>query len=171
MLKIFKVRCSFHNVITFLSHEIFKSKTLLLIIYSFHSRFLNLNKWWLYLAEWYAFIGRKAGLGVPGSPYAINFLPTAPESLGMKPMNVSIYSCGDTSLGCSCGDCPSSVACSNSDSPSPPKKGSCSVRIGSLNVRKFILDACGNCRFIIHSDVNNYNVMCFLLLMIAGKMH
>ncbi|KAL8514331.1 hypothetical protein ACS0TY_013446 [Phlomoides rotata] len=85
--------------------------------------------------EWYAFIGRRAGLGVPGSPYAINFLPVAPESTGMKPMNVSIYSCGDTSLGCSCGDCPLSGACSSSALPSPPEKGSCSVRIGSLNAK------------------------------------
>lgn len=158
-------------MITFLSHEIFNCNNLIIIFFPFHSPFLHLNKWCLYLAEWYAFIGRKAGLGVPGSPYAINFLPTAPESLGMKPMNVSTYSCGDTSLGCSCGDCPSSVACSNSDPPSPPKKGSCSVRIGSLNVRKFILDACGNRRFIIYSDVNHLNKMCFPLLMIAGKMH
>ncbi|KAG8377268.1 hypothetical protein BUALT_Bualt08G0010500 [Buddleja alternifolia] len=85
--------------------------------------------------EWYAFIGRRADLGVPGSPYAINFLPNAPEELGMRPMNVSTYSCGDTSLGCSCGDCPSSTACSNSALPSPPKKSSCSVRIGSLKAK------------------------------------
>ncbi|KAL0361852.1 UNVERIFIED_CONTAM: NPC intracellular cholesterol transporter 1 [Sesamum radiatum] len=85
--------------------------------------------------EWYAFIGRQAGLGVPGSPYAINFLPSAPESSGMIPMNVSTYSCGDTSLGCSCGDCPSSAVCSNSALPPPPKKGSCSVRIGSLKAK------------------------------------
>lgn len=87
------------------------------------------------MTEWYAFLGRRAGLGVPGSPYAINFLPAAPESVGMKPMNVSTYSCGDTSLGCSCGDCPSSAACSSSGLPTPLKKGSCSVRIGSINVR------------------------------------
>ncbi|KAK4390055.1 NPC intracellular cholesterol transporter 1, partial [Sesamum angolense] len=85
--------------------------------------------------EWYEFIGRRAGLGVPGSPYAINFLPSAPESSGMIPMNVSTYSCGDTSLGCSCGDCPSSAVCSNSALPPPPKKGSCSVRIGSLKAK------------------------------------
>ncbi|XP_051139854.1 uncharacterized protein LOC127257464 [Andrographis paniculata] len=82
--------------------------------------------------EWYAFIGKRAPLGVPGSPYSIDFLPAAPLSSGMKPMNVSTYSCGDTSLGCSCGDCPSSAACSNSDVAPPPKKDSCSVKIGSL---------------------------------------
>ncbi|CAI9753358.1 unnamed protein product [Fraxinus pennsylvanica] len=85
--------------------------------------------------EWYAFIGRKAPLGVPGSPYAINLSPSAPESSGMKPMNVSTYSCGDTSLGCSCGDCPSSPVCSNSASSSPHQEGSCSVRIGSLKAK------------------------------------
>ncbi|EYU30271.1 hypothetical protein MIMGU_mgv1a000352mg [Erythranthe guttata] len=85
--------------------------------------------------EWYAFIGRRAGLGVPGSPYSINFLSGVPESSGMKPMNVSTYSCGDTSLGCSCGDCPNSAVCSNSASPAPPKKSSCSVRIGSIKAK------------------------------------
>ncbi|KAL3830515.1 hypothetical protein ACJIZ3_019317 [Penstemon smallii] len=85
--------------------------------------------------EWYAFIGRKAPLGVPGSPYAINFLPSAPESSGMSPMNVSTFTCGDTSLGCSCGDCPLSGVCSSSALPSPPKKASCSVRIGSLKAK------------------------------------
>ncbi|XP_019244879.1 PREDICTED: Niemann-Pick C1 protein-like isoform X2 [Nicotiana attenuata] len=85
--------------------------------------------------EWYAFIGRRAAPGVPGSPYAINFKPTAPESSGMKPMNVSAYSCGDTSLGCSCGDCPSASACSSSDPPPAQREDSCSVRIGSLKVK------------------------------------
>ncbi|KAL7116492.1 hypothetical protein ACP275_03G008100 [Erythranthe tilingii] len=53
----------------------------------------------------------------------------------MKPMNVSTYSCGDTSLGCSCGDCPNSAVCSSSASPAPPKKSSCSVRIGSIKAK------------------------------------
>lgn len=90
----------------------------------------------LILAEWFAFIGRRAGPSVPGSPYAITFRPNVTESSGMKPMNVSTYSCGDISLGCSCGDCPSSAVCSNSASPTSPKEGSCSVRIGSLKVRE-----------------------------------
>ncbi|CAI9755796.1 unnamed protein product [Fraxinus pennsylvanica] len=84
--------------------------------------------------EWYAFIGTKAGLDVLGSPYSINFLPAANESSGMRPMNVSTYSCGDTSLGCSCGDCSSSPICSNS-APPPHQKHSCSVRIGSLKAK------------------------------------
>ncbi|CAH9050123.1 unnamed protein product, partial [Cuscuta europaea] len=85
--------------------------------------------------EWYAFIGRRAALGLPGSPYAINFTSTAPESSGMKAMNVSTYSCGDNSLGCSCGDCPSASACSSSAPPPAVKKESCSVRIGFLKAK------------------------------------
>lgn len=85
--------------------------------------------------EWFAFIGRKAALSVPGSPYAINFRSDADVSTGMKPMNVTTYSCGDTSLGCSCGDCPSSPVCSGSTLPPPHNKGSCSVRIGSFKAR------------------------------------
>ncbi|XP_038721590.1 NPC intracellular cholesterol transporter 1-like isoform X2 [Tripterygium wilfordii] len=87
--------------------------------------------------EWFAFIGQKAEPGFPGSPYAIKFRSSISESSAMEPMNTSIYSCGDTSLGCSCGDCPSSPACANSDPPSPPKKHSCSVRIGHLEVKCF----------------------------------
>ncbi|KAK9164931.1 hypothetical protein Scep_000122 [Stephania cephalantha] len=85
--------------------------------------------------EWFAFIGREAEPGVPGSPYAINFRSSMPESSGMKPMNVSAYSCGDTSLGCSCGDCPSSPTCSGSAPPSPHKKHSCTIKMGSLKVK------------------------------------
>ncbi|XP_075511720.1 uncharacterized protein LOC142547346 [Primulina tabacum] len=85
--------------------------------------------------EWYTFLGKKASPGAFGSPYAINFLSSPPESSMMKPMNVSAYSCGDTSLGCSCGDCPSSAVCLNYAPLSPPKKGSCSVRIGSLKAK------------------------------------
>ncbi|XVE56281.1 hypothetical protein DITRI_Ditri03aG0226000 [Diplodiscus trichospermus] len=86
--------------------------------------------------EWFAFIGRQAGPNLPGSPYAIQFQPTAPESSGMKPMNVSTYSCGDVSLGCSCGDCPSSPICANTAPPSSQKGTTCSVRLGSLKYFK-----------------------------------
>ncbi|KAE8057400.1 hypothetical protein FH972_014096 [Carpinus fangiana] len=85
--------------------------------------------------EWFAFIGRQAGLNVPGSPYAIKFHSDVTESSGMKPMNVSTYSCGDISLGCSCGDCPSSPVCSNTAPPASHKRGACSVRIGSLKAK------------------------------------
>lgn len=172
VLKLFEVRCScfclkwFRSIQSqkWMHSSIFPSYiwlTSLLFSFSFVSHFLHLRQsadQWLCMAEWYAFIGRRAGLGVPGSPYAINFLPTAPESSGMKPMNATTYSCGDTSLGCSCGDCPSSAVCSSSALPAPPKKGSCSVRIGSLNVRKFSLDAYGIQRFL-HCNVNHSNIM------------
>eukprot|EP00258_Populus_trichocarpa_P041151 XP_024457170.1 NPC intracellular cholesterol transporter 1 isoform X2 [Populus trichocarpa] len=85
--------------------------------------------------EWYAFIGRRAPLDVPGSPYAMTFKPTAPESSGIKPMNVSTYSCGDISLGCSCGDCPQSPVCANTAPPPHHEGGSCAVRIGSLKAK------------------------------------
>ncbi|KAF5943190.1 hypothetical protein HYC85_020832 [Camellia sinensis] len=89
----------------------------------------------IFYPQWFAFVGRKVGLTVPGSPYLIDFQPTAPESSGMRLMNVTTYSCGDTSLGCSCGDCPAAPVCSNSAPPSSVKKGSCSVRIGSLKAK------------------------------------
>ncbi|KAE9586676.1 putative protein patched/dispatched [Lupinus albus] len=85
--------------------------------------------------EWFAFIGRKAALNSLGSPYAITFRRNATMSSGMKPMNVSTYSCGDISLGCSCGDCPSSSVCSSSPSTTTHKKDSCSIKAGSLTVK------------------------------------
>ncbi|EFH67498.1 predicted protein [Arabidopsis lyrata subsp. lyrata] len=85
--------------------------------------------------EWFAFIGQKAGVNVPGSPYGIAFLPTPPVSSGMRPMNVSTYSCGDESLGCSCGDCPSAATCSSKAEVPTQKKHSCSIKIGSLEAK------------------------------------
>ncbi|XP_062086533.1 uncharacterized protein LOC133792637 isoform X2 [Humulus lupulus] len=85
--------------------------------------------------EWFAFIGQKAPLGFPGSPYLINFKSSITKPHGMEPMNVSVYSCADTSLGCSCGDCPLSPACSNLEPPSPSKEDTCSIKIGPLKVR------------------------------------
>ncbi|KAG7971471.1 hypothetical protein I3843_07G135700 [Carya illinoinensis] len=85
--------------------------------------------------EWFAFIGRQAGLTLPGSPYAIMFRPNPDESSGMKPMNVTSYSCGDISMRCSCGDCPSSPVCTNTSPSATHKSGSCSVRIGSLKAK------------------------------------
>ncbi|KAG5120468.1 hypothetical protein JHK84_038808 [Glycine max] len=84
--------------------------------------------------EWFAFLGQKVPPGFPGSPYSILFKTTILDSSPMKLMNASVYSCNDTSLGCSCGDCPSSPVCSGSE-PSPPRKDPCSIRIGSLKVR------------------------------------
>ncbi|XP_050366394.1 uncharacterized protein LOC126784899 isoform X2 [Argentina anserina] len=84
--------------------------------------------------EWFDFLGQKAPLGFPGSPYAIDFKLTVPKSSNMELMNVSVYSCADTSLGCSCGDCPSSPECSNSEPP-PHKKELCSINILSIEVK------------------------------------
>lgn len=89
----------------------------------------------LYLSEWFEFIGMKADLGFPGSPYSINFRTSRPGSSKMELMNVSAYSCGDTSLGCSCGDCPESPVCASVEPPVPHTHDSCSVKIRSLKVR------------------------------------
>ncbi|CAN1315555.1 NPC intracellular cholesterol transporter 1 [Linum perenne] len=85
--------------------------------------------------EWYTFIGKRASPKAPGSPYAIGFRSTAPSSSGMRPMNVSTFSCADTSLGCSCGDCPLSNGCTNAAPPPELEESSCSVRIGSLKAK------------------------------------
>ncbi|GAB2243546.1 hypothetical protein Droror1_Dr00023674 [Drosera rotundifolia] len=83
---------------------------------------------------WFAFLGKRAPPMVPGSPFAISFRGSVPESSGMIPMNDTTYSCGDVSLGCSCGDCPSSATCSGSVGP-PQKEGSCKIRIGALKAK------------------------------------
>ncbi|KMS99730.1 hypothetical protein BVRB_1g020980 [Beta vulgaris subsp. vulgaris] len=84
---------------------------------------------------WFAFIGRQVGLNVPGSPYAINFTSIVPEASGMSPMNISSYSCSDTSLSCSCGDCPLSPTCTSSAAPSISKSKTCSVKMGSVEAK------------------------------------
>ncbi|XP_031475621.1 uncharacterized protein LOC116247583 isoform X2 [Nymphaea colorata] len=85
--------------------------------------------------EWFTFLGRRAEPGSLGSPYSMRFQSMSSPASGMEPMNVSVYSCGDTSLGCSCGDCPSSPVCSQLEPPAPHEKGSCSVKIGTLKVK------------------------------------
>lgn len=85
--------------------------------------------------EWFAFIGKQAAVDAIGSPYAIDFRSNISDSSAMKPMNVTVHSCGDPSLGCSCGDCPSSSVCLESSSPAPQKKGSCRITMGSLEVK------------------------------------
>ncbi|KAG0501372.1 hypothetical protein HPP92_001444, partial [Vanilla planifolia] len=82
----------------------------------------------------FAFIGKRAAVNMPGSPYKITFRTDTSSSSGMKPMNITVFSCGDSLLGCSCGDCPSVSQCSNS-SLTVLEKGSCKVRIGSLRVK------------------------------------
>ncbi|XP_047170298.1 LOW QUALITY PROTEIN: NPC intracellular cholesterol transporter 1 [Vigna umbellata] len=84
--------------------------------------------------EWFEFLGQKVPPGFPGSPYSILFKTATLDPSPMKLMNASVYSCNDTSLGCSCGDCPSSSVCADPE-PSPPSKDPCAIRIGSLKVR------------------------------------
>ncbi|CAN6463965.1 unnamed protein product [Victoria cruziana] len=84
--------------------------------------------------DWFTFIGRRAEPGSAGSPYSMRFQSMASPESGVEPMNVSAFSCGDTSLGCSCGDCPSSPVCSQLEPPETHKKSSCTVQIGTLKV-------------------------------------
>lgn len=85
--------------------------------------------------EWLAFMGKQAGVGDVGSPYAIDFRSNISVLSGMKPMNVTVHACNDSLLGCSCGDCPSSAVCSESSQPAVKKKTSCSIKMGSLEVK------------------------------------
>jgi len=80
-------------------------------------------------------MGKQAALDEIGSPYAIDFRSNISDSSAMKAMNVTVHSCGDPSLGCSCGDCPSSSICLESASPASQKRGSCTITMGSLEVR------------------------------------
>ncbi|CAL9133900.1 unnamed protein product [Musa acuminata var. zebrina] len=85
--------------------------------------------------EWFAYLGHQANSNEPGSPYAITFRSKSNDSSGMMPMNVTAYSCVDSSLGCSCGDCPSSSVCFDSLPPAPHVKQFCSIKIVSLKVK------------------------------------
>uniref|UniRef100_A0A0E0H4E0 SSD domain-containing protein n=1 Tax=Oryza nivara TaxID=4536 RepID=A0A0E0H4E0_ORYNI len=85
--------------------------------------------------EWMAFIGRQADLNQIGSPYLITFPSDISGSTAVKPLNATIYSCGDPSLGCSCGDCPSSSVCTGSLLPQLNTETSCSVKMGSLKAK------------------------------------
>ncbi|KAG6508389.1 hypothetical protein ZIOFF_033763 [Zingiber officinale] len=87
------------------------------------------------LFEWFTFLGRQANLNEPGSPYPITFTSYISDLSGIKPMNATTYSCGDSSMGCSCGDCPSSAVCIDSLSPAPHVKQSCSIKLISLKVK------------------------------------
>ncbi|KAL6882622.1 hypothetical protein ACP4OV_011312 [Aristida adscensionis] len=85
--------------------------------------------------DWFAFIGRQAKPNEPGSPYSITFRSDFSDSSGVKPLNSTIYSCGDPSLGCSCGDCPSAAVCTGSMLPQLNTETSCSVKMGSLKAK------------------------------------
>lgn len=83
--------------------------------------------------EWFSFIGHRAEPGSIGSPYAIDFRLTTPDSSEVELMNVSSYTCSDALLGCSCGDCPSSSSCSRPEPP-PHTRDTCSIKLWSLQV-------------------------------------
>lgn len=110
---------------------------------------------------------------MPGSPYSISFKQNVPESSGMELMNVSVYSCGDSSLGCSCGDCPLSPVCSSSEPPSPKRRETCSVRIGFLKVRVDAIHI--NCSsfsssFTLQIYIVRISCVSILLLLFVGQM-
>lgn len=85
--------------------------------------------------EWFAFIGREAGSNEPGSPFAIRFTSTISESSSMKPLNVSVVPCWDSSLSCSCGDCPSASFCAEPQPSTPSDNDYCSMHVGFIQVR------------------------------------
>lgn len=85
--------------------------------------------------DWFNFIGRKAGLYEPGSPYSIQFRTDVPDSSHMEPLDAPVTPCSDSTLSCSCGDCPSATMCSE---PLPPPQNvseRCSFHVGSLKVK------------------------------------
>lgn len=85
-------------------------------------------------ADWLSFMGHRAGLYEAGSPYQITFKTSGEEVMGMRLLNTSVTPCWDSSLGCSCGDCPSASSCAE---PLPPPSNDdvgCSVKIGALKV-------------------------------------
>ncbi|XP_078448414.1 uncharacterized protein LOC144716987 isoform X2 [Wolffia australiana] len=84
--------------------------------------------------DWLAFIGRRSDPGDIGSPFAINFRFTVPDGSPAKPMNAHAYSCSDSSLGCSCGDCPSAAVCSDQIPSTPLSKGTCHIKMGYFKV-------------------------------------
>lgn len=80
-------------------------------------------------------MGKLASLNTPGSPYAITYRAENTDNSAVKPLNATVYSCSDTSLGCSCGDCPSSPACASSTPTTSKHKTSCTIKMGSLKVK------------------------------------
>ncbi|KAJ7299954.1 hypothetical protein O6H91_Y105400 [Diphasiastrum complanatum] len=85
--------------------------------------------------EWFSFIGAKAGLYAPGSPFAIRFRTSAPKLSSIRPLNTTMVPCWDSSLSCSCGDCPTAKYCSQAP-PTPTNHTSvCAVHIGGNQIR------------------------------------
>ena len=74
----------------------------------------------------------------PGSPFAIQFTSFVENSSSMEPLNVSVHPCWDTSLSCSCGDCPSANSCADViPPPSHDDNGFCKLQVGRAQVARF----------------------------------
>ncbi|KAL2621017.1 hypothetical protein R1flu_001222 [Riccia fluitans] len=84
--------------------------------------------------DWLSFMGHRAGPYEPGSPYQITYKTSGGEDKGMQPLNISVAPCWDSSLGCSCGDCPAANSCAEPLPPSEDKKEGCNVKIGPLQI-------------------------------------
>ena len=63
--------------------------------------------------QWVDFLGLLKDKRVPpqGSPFQINFPPVDQIPDEMEEMNGTMASCGEGTLACSCGDCPSGSTC------------------------------------------------------------
>ncbi|GAQ79217.1 putative Niemann-Pick C type protein [Klebsormidium nitens] len=61
--------------------------------------------------EWFAFLGNKADLYLPGSPFAITFPDDPPPHSGLTALDMPVIACSDPAFACSCGDCPSADGC------------------------------------------------------------
>ena len=91
--------------------------------------------------EWFTFIGKKAEMFEPGSPFAIQFTSSVENSSSIEPLNVSVHPCWDTSLSCSCGDCPSANSCADVLPPSSHgDEGYCLIQVGHKQVEFFQRD-------------------------------
>eukprot|EP00249_Psilotum_nudum_P020094 c27562_g2_i2 orf=166-3330(+) len=85
--------------------------------------------------EWLSFLGMEAELYEPGSPFAIRFISSLPKAGAMRPLNVPVVPCWDSSLSCSCGDCPSASVCSEISPSVANSTSHCSVHIGSIEIK------------------------------------
>ncbi|BBN15246.1 Niemann-Pick C1 protein [Marchantia polymorpha subsp. ruderalis] len=82
--------------------------------------------------DWLSFMGHRAGSYEAGSPYQINYKTNAVGDI--RPLNTSVTPCWDSSLSCSCGDCPSATSCAEPLPPSDNKDEGCHVTLGSLQI-------------------------------------
>lgn len=52
----------------------------------------------------------------------------------MEPVDIPVAACDDSSLGCSCGDCPGASICADISPPPPPPSEGCFVKIADYQV-------------------------------------